>query len=59
MRDLQHDCRHATMGLKTHIRAYRRATNEIVAEKEWMIILAALKRIEDAIDAYKEKGGCT
>lgn len=56
MQQLQHDCRNATTGIKARIRAYRKAPNEIVAEKEWQAILGALQRIEGALDAYHEEG---
>ena len=56
MHDLHHHCKNALVGMLPHIKAYRKATNEIIAEKEWQAILAAIARIEDALDAHRENG---
>ena len=56
MQELHHHCLNALAGMKAHIRAYRRATNEIMAEKEWQMILAAMGRIEDALNTHYENG---
>lgn len=59
MKDLQHECINALVGMKPHILAFKRAPNDKIAEKEWQMILLKMKRIKDALDAHyeKEKGG--
>ena len=54
MQELYHHCLNALTGMKAHIKAYRKATNEIVAEKEWQAILSAMARIESALNAHYE-----
>ena len=55
MQELYHHCLNALTGMKAHIKAYRKATNEIVAEKEWQTILSAMARIEGALTHYEDR----
>lgn len=55
MKKLHHECKNALVGMKAHIKAYRKAPNELIAEKEWKRILAAMLRIENALNAYHEE----
>ena len=54
MKELHHHCLNALMGMLPHIKAYRRAPNERIAEKEYQKILEAMARIEGALNAHYE-----
>ena len=54
MQELYHHCLNALAGMIPHIKAYRRAPNERIAEKEYQRILAAMARIEGALNAHYE-----
>ena len=56
MQELYHHCLNALAGMIPHIKAYRRAPNERIAEKEYQRILAGMVRIKDALDTHREKG---
>jgi predicted SprT family Zn-dependent metalloprotease len=49
------DSKKAKQELCHYIKAYRRAPNDRIAEKEWQRIFAAVTRIEAALNAYYGK----
>ena len=53
MQELYHHCLNALAGMIPHIKAYRRAPNERIAEKEYQKILAAMARIEGALNVHR------